>query len=232
MLLTLQIENHRSSDAASDVMPVIVEVVRTGPAGMGLRFVRSDLWDHFRLLQFLARWKTGWSGRRVSLALSPGQPTPLVASRRQGQAVLEFCLVFPLMFLLVINVVNFGVFMYDWISVANAARAGVQYWVTGNATVFAPDVPTGTQITNLINNELSSLNGPSVTVNACTNNNGTTACILGSSTNPPSDPESPTYAVAWVDVSFTYTRLFNWPFPAAAPLPSTIHRRAVMRVLQ
>lgn len=229
MLLTLQIENSGPADSApADALSVVAEVVRTAPSGMGLRFLHPDLYHRFLFFRFLARWKSDRSRQNLSLTVSAN---PL-ADPRRGQAILEFCFIFPLMFLLIINVVNFGVFMYDWISVANAARAGVQYWVTGPATVSAPLVPTGTQITNLINAELSSLNGSAAAVNACINNNGTTSCVLGTSSNPPSDPESPTYAVAWVDVTFTYTRLFNWPFPAAASLPSSIHRRAIMRVLQ
>jgi len=54
---------------------------------------------------------------------------------RKGQALIEFILVLPILFLLILNLVNFGGFFYAWITVANAARAGA------NDIVITADIP-------------------------------------------------------------------------------------------
>ena len=56
--------------------------------------------------------------------------------RNQGQALIEYLLVLPMVFLLLVNVVNFGGFFYAFITVANAARAGLRI-------ATPPVVPTG-----------------------------------------------------------------------------------------
>ena len=45
----------------------------------------------------------------------------------------------PLLFLLIVNVVNFGGMMYAWIAVSNAARTGAELHATwGGATIGSP----------------------------------------------------------------------------------------------
>ncbi len=39
-------------------------------------------------------------------------------SRGAGQSLVEFALVLPLLFLLIVNAINFGGFFYAWITVA------------------------------------------------------------------------------------------------------------------
>lgn len=96
-----------------------------------------------------------------------------LASER-GQSLVEFALIFPVMFLLIVNVINFGAFMEGWIAISNAARAGAQYMSTGGATVYGPSTPSSTQVSTLIANDISSLpNASSLVVKWCTNNNGT-----------------------------------------------------------
>ena len=51
----------------------------------------------------------------------------------RGQSLIECALVLPLLMLLIVNVVNFGAIFYAWISVANAARTGAQYFTTGES---------------------------------------------------------------------------------------------------
>ncbi len=156
----------------------------------------------------------------------------------RGQALIEFILVFPMLFLLIVNAINFGAFFFAWITVANAARAGASYWVLGSAAVGAPTPATPAQITTLVTNDISSLlNRSSLVVRVCRNSNGVITCT-GSGTGTPSvDPEAPTYVSASVDVTYT----FQPPIPlftfarlgihATLP-PTTIHRKATMRVLQ
>ena len=52
------------------------------------------------------------------------RPIPKRMRTRKGQALIEFSLVLPLLFLLIVNVINFGAMMYAWICVSNASRAG------------------------------------------------------------------------------------------------------------
>ena len=51
----------------------------------------------------------------------------------RGQALIEFALILPLLFLLVVNVVNFGGLFYAWITVSQAARSATQLLVTRHA---------------------------------------------------------------------------------------------------
>lgn len=170
---------------------------------------------------------------------------------RSGQSIIEFALILPLVLLLVVNVVNFGVFFYDWITIANAARAGAQYMIMAGASVNAPEPVGTTIIQNLIkqNDVLSLINSASVTVNTCTNNSGvylpttsladqTGKCTTsGGNTGTLADPEAPLYVLAVVDVSYPYNPMIPlWDFPGlhihATLPPTTIHRRAVMRMIQ
>jgi Flp pilus assembly protein TadG len=161
-----------------------------------------------------------------------------IKNRRElsrGQALIEFALVLPLLFLLIVNVINFAGFFFAWISVSNAARAGAQYMIMGGATVRAPKAPTATQVTTIVQQDIHALpNSSSVVVTLCTNNNGT---MTPSGCSAPGDPEPGGYVLAAVDVTYTYQPFIPlWDFPKLgihATLPATtIHRKSVMRVLQ
>jgi Flp pilus assembly protein TadG len=159
----------------------------------------------------------------------------------EGQALVEFALIVPLLFLLIVNMVNFGGFFYAWITVANAARVGAQYAVLGGASVGSPAQPTTAAVDTVINNDVFSLlNGSSPTVKICIYNGATieaTPYQQGTCTGTSPDPESSLYASAVVDVTYTYNPLiplFSFPglgIHATLP-PTTIHRRAYMRVIQ
>jgi len=229
MILTLQIDAKGPGDPAAVAVAVEAEVVRTTPQGMGLKFLFADVEEWRSFLEFLSQWNPN----SVAFGAHRGQ----AGSDRQGQSLVEFCLIFPVLFLLVVNVVNFGTFMYAWITVSNAARAGAQYWITGEATVYTPSTPTAAQVTAVITNEVASLpNKSSVAVEVCTNNNGTTSCSAATYAAPAADPEAPHFVSASVDVKYTYLPMIAlWSFPSlhvfATMPPTTIHRRAVMRVM-
>jgi Flp pilus assembly protein TadG len=158
--------------------------------------------------------------------------------RSKGQALIEFMLIFPMLFLLIVNAINFGGFFFAWITVANAARAGASYWVLGSAAVGSPTPATPTQVTTLVTNDISSLlNRASLVLRVCMNNNGVINCTGSGSGSPAVDPESPTYVSASVDVTYIYQppiKLFTFSnLGIHITLPSTtIHRQATMRVLQ
>jgi len=145
---------------------------------------------------------------------------------------------FPLLFLLTVNAVNFGGLLFAWITIANAARNGADYWGMGAAAPGAPERPTAAQVTTLVANDISSLPARStLIVRACTNNNGAVDCTGAGSYVPPLDPEPLTYISASVDVTYTYQPLIPlFDFSAlnvhATLPPTTVHRRGVTRVLQ
>jgi hypothetical protein len=175
---------------------------------------------------------------RTFLADIPAQPPRAterskVTSHREGQALVEFSLMIPLVFLLAVNAVNFGGYLFAWVTVANAARAGAQYMTMSTDSPGQPTPATLAQVTALVTTDVASLlNRASVVVAICTNKttaaNGCTTLF---------DPEAPNYTLATVDVTYTYDPfipLFSFPkLGISATLPtSAIHRKAVMRMLQ
>src|SRR5258708_21139484 len=94
-----------------------------------------------------------------------------------GQALIEFSLILPLLFLLIVNVINFGGMLYAWICVTNAARTGAQYYITGDATVGAPAQPTRALVQALVQNDLHPLpNSANAQVWVSTSNSITLSC--------------------------------------------------------
>jgi Flp pilus assembly protein TadG len=174
---------------------------------------------------------------RDFLAIVPPQPAadrlPVAASPRGGQALVEFALLIPLVFLLAVNAANFGGYLFAWITVANAARSGGQYMIMSSASPGVPTPATPAQITALVTNDVSSLlNRASIVVTTCTNKTA-----LSNSCTTLTDPEAPSYTLATVDVTYTYMPfipLFSFPqLGISATLPaSAIHRKSVMRMLQ
>jgi Flp pilus assembly protein TadG len=173
---------------------------------------------------------------REFMTAIPVQPARNVTSEtighRKGQALIEFALLIPLVFLLAVNAVNFGGFFYAWITVAEAARAGAQYMVLSSASPGAPTATDLSHVTALVTSDITSLlNRSSLAVAICTNNTTSAGCGMSA------DPEAPAYTLATVDVTYTYVPfipLFSFPkLGISATLPSgTIHRKAVMRMLQ
>jgi Flp pilus assembly protein TadG len=148
-----------------------------------------------------------------------------------------------MVFLLLVNVVNFGGFFYAFITVANAARAGADFAILGGATVASGHIaqPGSSTITSLITTEIASLpNNPSLSVNICKNNQNATppvTTLAGTCSSIASDPEPTNYVLTSIDVTYTYVPfipLFSFPnLHINATLPATtIHRRAVMRSMQ
>src|SRR5689334_9183966 len=92
-------------------------------------------------------------------------------TRSSGQALVELALILPLLFLLIVNVVNFGGFFYAWISVSNSARSGAQYLVIGGAMLGAPSPPAFATVQTFVLNDLNALpNGASAQVTVCSRN--------------------------------------------------------------
>jgi Flp pilus assembly protein TadG len=232
------------STAPSASICVPARVIRHGSDGVAVEFVfRSEEEERaFRLF----------------LAEIPAQPAravpPQAMSRKEGQALIEFALIVPLVFVLAVNAVNFGAFIYAWITVAEAARAGAQYMTSLGPITSATLATVQSQVQTLVSCDATSLpvtpalsgcgytppappatpNPPAVSVAICTNNNGT---MTPASCTTLSDPEPTKYTLATVDVRYTYNPLiplFSFPgLNIRATLPPTaMHRQAVMRMLQ
>jgi Flp pilus assembly protein TadG len=226
--LTLKTNGARAV-APAESIEVRCRVVRQGPDGVGLQFISHELEERRGLRRFLAGL---FANLRKKKAAHVGGST-------KGQSLVEFALMVPFLFLLIVLVVDFGGFLYAWIAVSNAARAGAQYAILGGASVGLPAIASGSQINTLITNDIYSLlGGTSPTVNVCKNDNGTVTALRGSCSSMPTDPEASSYVLYTVDVTYSYTpfiRVFNFsglgihmvPFLSSAV---TIHRRAVMRM--
>ena len=210
-----------SAPTASICVPA--RVIRHGSDGVGVEFVFRNGREEEDFGRFLA-----------AIPAKPPESTPFKGpSYRKGQALVEFALLVPLVFLLAVNAVNFGGYLFAWITVADAARAGADYMGMSGASPGAPTPATLAQITTLVTNDVTSLmNRASIVVAICTNAttaaNGCTTLV---------DPEAPAYTLATVDVTYTYKPyipLFSFPkLGISATLPaSTIHRKAVVRMLQ
>lgn len=157
----------------------------------------------------------------------------------QGQALIEYALTLPMILLLVINTVNFGGFFYGWISMANAARAGAEYAILGGASVGSLGPASGSQVINLITQDIASLpNSSTLVVSICQNFNGTITALAGSCSAIPTDPEPTNYVLTTVDTTYTYKPFIpaGFQFPGLGIYmtlpPTTVHRRAVMRSIQ
>jgi Flp pilus assembly protein TadG len=201
-------------------------VVRHGIDGIGVEFMFPTAGERKTLETFLATIPPPSGGVAGGLTAV------------DGQALIEFALILPMVFLLIVNALNFGAFLFAWITVANGARAGAQYMAQGRATVGTPTAATAAQITALITSDMSSLlNRASLAVRVCKNNNGVVACSGPGAYLPPSDPEPAKYVLGSVDVTYSYRPLVPlWNFGGLgihATLPATtIHRQASMRMLQ
>jgi Flp pilus assembly protein TadG len=200
-------------------------VIRHGTDGVAVEFAFRDEKEENAFRIFLAS---------IPVQLVAAEP-PARPADRHGQALIEFALFIPLVLLLAINAANVGGFIFAWITVADAARAGAQYMVMSAHSPGSPTPATLAQITSLVTQEVSSLmNRASVVVATCTNNNGTKA---PANCTTLTDPEPTNYVIATVDVTYTYKPFIPlYLFPrlgiSLTLSPSAIHRKAVMRMLQ
>lgn len=56
------------------------------------------------------------------------------SKQEKGQAAIELLLVFPVFFMFILLVVEFGLIMYSYVSVANGVREGARYGAVGCAS--------------------------------------------------------------------------------------------------
>lgn len=177
--------------------------------------------------------------------------------RTDGQALVEFAVVVPMLFLLIAFTMNFGTWVSAWIDVANATRAAADYAILGDGSAGNPVLATygssGT-LAGLVNTDLESLpnlnsSNPQVCIQesngtkflelptgACGANGacGSSACAAPTDSEPEFPGSATDYPNVAVDITYTYTSFFSGNRILGLPLtvlPSSIHRRTVMRLL-
>jgi hypothetical protein len=219
-LVSLIVQKDEQERGPGNSVCIPCRVVRKGEDGVGVEFLFPSAEEKQAVQRFIA-------------ALPPH---PL--DQRAGQSLVEFSLILPLMFLLVMNLVNFGGLFFAWISLAGAVRTGAQYMAMSTASIGKPTAPTAGQVQTAVTNDMSSLlNKSSLVVRVCTNNNGTTSCTGSGSQTPPADPEPASFVLGSVDGTYTYVPYISqWNFSRlgiSLTLPTTtIHQRAVARLMQ
>src|SRR3954471_3656830 len=86
----------------------------------------------------------------------------------EGAALLEAAVILPFLVVLMLNVANFGMYMYAWVTVNNAARALLQYRVYSGVVLGFPSPPTAAKMQELVTAEVASLpNKASIVWVAC-----------------------------------------------------------------
>jgi hypothetical protein len=158
----------------------------------------------------------------------------------EGVALLEAALVLPLLVALMLNVANFGMYIYAWVTVNNAARALLEFRVYTGVVLGYPLSPSVTKMGNLVTDEVSSLpNKATVTWAVCGPlKNGNPDCQgPGPTFTPDSDPVPAQYQLYSAKVWYTFQSLFP---PVTLPLgytvagfpPGSFFRQVSMRSMQ
>jgi Flp pilus assembly protein TadG len=232
VMMTLQRKDSFDGEADRSIT-VQSKVVRSGTDGVALIFVPEEN-GH----KHAANGASNGNGHFATAGRKAISKFLQQIRNGRGQSLVEFVLVLPVVFLLIVNLVNFAGFFYAWITVSNAARAGGDYAILGGASAGTLSTPTAALITDVITKDVSSLpNHASAVINVCQNNGGTISAIYGTCTNMPADPEPTSYILITVDVTYTYQPFIPAGFQfrnlnVYATIPATtIHRRAVMRSL-
>src|ERR1019366_2241791 len=127
------------------------------------------------------------------------KPIPKSHRSSSGQALIEFALILPLLFLLIVNVVNFGGMLYAWITLGNSARAGAQGMVVGSAYLTGPEAPDQATVQTFTLNDLHPLpNSATAKVTVCSRNPSSSA--LGTSVTC-TGPQAGTVSPPQIDIN-------------------------------
>ncbi len=236
LTLTLQKEEEGEGEdgAAVPFVSLDCRVVRHAQGEAGIEFMLRRDEERKALKRFMR---------------SAGIQRPGVSNRRrgggadQGEALVEFALTVPLLFFLTVLAVDLGGWLYSWIEIGNAVRTAADYASLGSSSAGDPATATGSTLVNLINADLAKLpnrttSNPSVSIceNDGTNITALTGTCPSGANAPVADPEAPAYIAVTVDITFTYSPFFaTFDVPSLGiglpTIPSTIHKRAVMRIL-
>lgn len=158
---------------------------------------------------------------------------PFINDQR-AHAIVEAAVLLPLLVVLLINVVNFGAYVFAWVTVDTAAKTAVNYQTYNGVALGYPAIPSFSGVQALVSADVQSLKTPHATSSnpslaICSNNNSITSCTGGSYTLP-GDNEPASYTIYSADVTYA----FQPPFGSSLSFlgNSTVHRQVVMRSLQ
>jgi Flp pilus assembly protein TadG len=164
----------------------------------------------------------------------------LVATRRvggplSGQSLVEALIVLPVLFLVVLNAINFGLYIFGWITVNNAARAAAEYKVYNGVVLGANGgSPANSAVQTFAKSDAASLPSSStlVSVTVCSNFNGSASCSPNNA-----DPEPATYKSWTIGVTYSYSPIVSSLTLPVINVPLTIpatsiSRQVVMRSMQ
>jgi Flp pilus assembly protein TadG len=110
-----------------------------------------------------------------------------VRRREEAQSLAEFALILPVFLILVFGIIDFGMGLRAYITVAQATREGARYGIVGNAagtfTAGGSGDCNGSTTTNIVGKVCSTMNGLRLTDLQTV----TTTCPT-TSTTPPCNP--------------------------------------------
>lgn len=170
----------------------------------------------------------------------------LIHKRRneQGQSLLETALAMPLLLGIAFNLINFAYFWYMILTMAAAPRVGVEYSAQGGAAIGTTALPSTTQISNLVyENMTNAVHGATTSntaVRVCSASKGVTGGVAQCDSFGPSfgfpavgtDPESPSFVLNRVDVEYTVTPIIpGTAFNVILPANLSFKRQVSMRSL-
>jgi hypothetical protein len=146
-----------------------------------------------------------------------------LARNSSGQALVETALILPLLMIIVLNVINFGYFFLVALNLTASPRSAVEYAILGFQTPGSQSLPPAVPVSYLGGQDLyGAISSPSsVSIQVCSSKVGVSGsncapCTLASdmsatctaggtgSPAPSSDPESPTFVLARVDVDYSF----------------------------
>ena len=156
-VVTMTLQRAKAAPTDPDrSIAVNAKVVRSGKDGVGLAYVLGPMRD--------ARRDDGMATVADMKTLSKFLDK---LHGDAGQALMEFALILPLIFLLIVNAVNFGGLFFAWIGVADATRAATNYAILGGASAGSPSTPGSTAIKGLVTTYSPLPNASSLSINIC-----------------------------------------------------------------
>ena len=127
-----------------------------------------------------------------------------------GQAIVEFAFVLPLLLIIVLGFIEFGILFFNKAMVTNAsregARVGIELRKSGSACVAVPDSEIATAVSDYLQSKLITFGGSATP----------TTSVTRTGTSPDCDPGGGTVEV---QVSYTHTYL---AFPRLAGWDGTV----------
>lgn len=109
-----------------------------------------------------------------------------VRGREEGQSLTEFALILPIFLILVFGIIDFGMGLRAYITVAQATREGARYGIVGNQAGSFPADCNGSTQNSIVGKVCTTMDG----LNLANVQTVETTCPTTSST-PPCNPGDP-----------------------------------------